>query len=121
MHGAGRNDITTTLNNCYVVGIKTVVDLAYSVGVSVEGELGCLGSLETGKGEAEDGHGFEGELSKDMLLTDPAEAADFVKKTKVDALAIAIGTSHGAYKFTRKPTGEVLAISRMSLVFLFEP
>ena len=74
---------------------KTVVDFAHSVGVSVEGELGCLGSLETGKGEAEDGHGFEGELSKDMLLTDPAEAADFVAKTKVDALAIAIGTSHG--------------------------
>ena len=66
------------------------------MGVSVEGELGCLGSLETGKGEAEDGHGFEGELSKDMLLTDPAEAADFVAKTKCDALAIAIGTSHGA-------------------------
>jgi fructose-bisphosphate aldolase class II len=84
------------------------------VGVSVEGELGCLGSLETGKGEAEDGHGFEGALSRDQLLTDPAEAADFVAKTKVDALAIAIGTSHGAYKFTRKPTGEVLAISRIA-------
>ena len=80
----------------------------------MEGELGCLGSLETGKGEAEDGHGFEGELSTDMLLTDPEEAADFVAKTKVDALAIAIGTSHGAYKFTRKPTGEVLAISRIA-------
>ena len=76
--------------------------------------MGCLGSLETGKGEAEDGHGFEGELSTDMLLTDPEEAADFVAKTKVDALAIAIGTSHGAYKFTRKPTGEVLAISRIA-------
>ena len=84
------------------------------MGVSVEGELGCLGSLETGKGEAEDGHGFEGELSTDMLLTDPEEAADFVEKTKVDALAIAIGTSHGAYKFTRKPTGEVIAISRIA-------
>ncbi|MGB0277851.1 MAG: class II fructose-bisphosphate aldolase, partial [Prochlorococcaceae cyanobacterium] len=86
---------------------KEVVDVAHAIGVSVEGELGCLGSLETGKGEAEDGHGFEGELSKDQLLTDPAEAADFVSKTNVDALAIAIGTSHGAYKFTRKPTGEV--------------
>merc|ERR1711934_1163323 len=93
---------------------KTPASYDYNVAVSVEGELGCLGSLETGKGEAEDGHGFEGELSKDQLLTDPAEAADFVAKTKVDALAIAIGTSRGAYKFTRKPTGEVLAISRIA-------
>lgn len=80
---------------------------------SVEGELGCLGSLETGAGEAEDGHGFEGTLSHDQLLTDPDEAVDFVEQTGVDALAVAIGTSHGAYKFTRKPTGEILAISRI--------
>lgn len=87
-----------------------VVDIAHMVGVSVEGELGVLGSLETGKGDKEDGHGFEGTLSKDMLVTDPDEAADFVAKTNVDALAVAIGTSHGAYKFTRKPTGEILAM-----------
>jgi fructose-bisphosphate aldolase, class II len=89
---------------------RKVVDLAHMVGVSVEGELGVLGSLETGEGDKEDGHGFEGKLSKDKLVTDPDEAADFVAKTKVDALAVAIGTSHGAYKFTRKPTGEILAM-----------
>lgn len=90
-----------------------VVKVAHSIGVSVEGELGCLGSLETGMGEAEDGHGFEGKLSHDQLLTDPDQAVDFVEQTQVDALAVAIGTSHGAYKFTRKPTGEILAISRI--------
>ncbi len=90
---------------------RRVVDMAHLVGVSVEGELGVLGSLESGMGEAEDGHGFEGKLSHDMLVTDPDEAAKFVAETKVDALAVAIGTSHGAYKFTRKPTGEVLAMS----------
>ncbi len=89
---------------------RKVVDMAHLVGVSVEGELGCLGSLETGEGEKEDGHGFDGKLSMDMLVTDPDEAADFVKQTKVDALAVAIGTSHGAYKFTRKPTGDILAM-----------
>ncbi len=83
------------------------------MGVSVEGELGCLGSLETGMGDKEDGHGFEGKLSHDQLLTDPDQAVDFVEQTQVDALAVAIGTSHGAYKFTRKPTGEILAISRI--------
>lgn len=87
--------------------------MAHAVGVSVEGELGCLGSLESGQGEAEDGHGAEGQLSHDQLLTDPEQAADFVKQTGVDALAIAIGTSHGAYKFTRKPTGDILAIQRV--------
>jgi fructose-bisphosphate aldolase, class II len=87
-----------------------VVDLSHMVGVSVEGELGCLGSLETGEGDKEDGHGFEGKLDKESLLTDPDQAADFVAKTKVDALAVAIGTSHGAYKFTRKPTGDILAM-----------
>jgi len=80
-------------------------------GVSVEGELGVLGSLETGMGDKEDGHGAEGKLSHDQLLTDPDEAVKFVKATKVDALAIAMGTSHGAYKFSRKPDGEVLAMN----------
>lgn len=87
-----------------------VVESAHLLGVSVEGELGCLGSLETGEGEKEDGHGFEGKLSREQLLTDPDEAAEFVKKTNVDALAVAIGTSHGAYKFTRKPDGDILAL-----------
>ncbi|MBF0560693.1 MAG: fructose-bisphosphate aldolase class II [Alphaproteobacteria bacterium] len=90
---------------------KDVVNIAHMVGVSVEGELGCLGSLESGKGDKEDGHGFEGTLDHSQLLTDPDQAAEFVKKTKVDALAIAMGTSHGAYKFTRKPTGDILAMS----------
>jgi len=89
---------------------RQVVEAAHAKGVSVEGELGCLGSLETGMGEKEDGHGAEGQLSHDQLLTDPDEAADFVKKTGVDALAVAIGTSHGAYKFTRKPDGKVLSM-----------
>jgi fructose-bisphosphate aldolase class II len=92
---------------------RHVVDIAHAIGVSVEGELGCLGSLETGMGEKEDGHGAEGALSQDQLLTDPNEAAEFVKATGVDALAIAIGTSHGAYKFTRPPTGAVLRIDRI--------
>jgi len=92
---------------------KTVVDMAHAGGVSVEGELGCLGSLETGEMGEEDGHGAEGKLDMDQLLTDPDEAKDFVEKTGVDALAIAIGTSHGAYKFTRPPTGDILAIGRI--------
>jgi fructose-bisphosphate aldolase class II len=92
---------------------RKVVDFAHSVGVSVEGELGCLGSLETMKGDKEDGHGAEGTMTRDLLLTDPDQAADFVKRTQLDALAIAIGTSHGAYKFTRKPTGDILAIERI--------
>ncbi|PHS01528.1 MAG: fructose-bisphosphate aldolase class II [Blastopirellula sp.] len=95
---------------------KKVVDAAHAKGVSVEGELGCLGSLETGTGEAEDGHGAEGQLSKDQLLTDPDEAADFVAATGVDALAVAIGTSHGAYKFSRKPDGEVLDMARIEAI-----
>jgi len=90
-----------------------VVTMAHACGVSVEGELGCLGSLETGEAGEEDGVGAEGKLTQEQLLTDPEEAADFVKKTKVDALAIAIGTSHGAYKFTRPPTGDILAIDRI--------
>lgn len=90
-----------------------VTEMAHLVGVSVEGEIGHLGSLETGRGEAEDGHGYEGELSRDMLLTDIDEAVEFVKLTHIDALAVAIGTSHGAYKFTRKPDGKILAIDRL--------
>ncbi len=92
---------------------RKVVEMSHAVGVSVEGELGCLGSLETGMGEQEDGQGAEGKLDHSQLLTDPEEAADFVKRTGVDALAIAIGTSHGAYKFTRPPTGDVLDINRI--------
>src|SRR5581483_8835932 len=92
---------------------KRVVDMAHACGVSVEGELGCLGSLETGMAGEEDGSGAEGQLDHSMLLTDPDQAADFVKQTKVDALAIAIGTSHGAYKFSRPPTGDILAIERI--------
>jgi fructose-bisphosphate aldolase class II len=85
--------------------------MAHLGGISVEGELGVLGSLETGEGEKEDGHGFEGKLSHDQLLTNPDEAVKFVKETQVDALAIAMGTSHGAYKFTRKPDGDILAMN----------
>jgi fructose-bisphosphate aldolase class II len=92
---------------------RKVVDLAHGLGVSVEGELGCLGSLETMKGDKEDGHGADGHMTREMLLTDPDQAADFVRRTQLDALAIAIGTSHGAYKFTRKPTGDILAIDRI--------
>lgn len=114
MDGSLEADAKTPASYEYNVRVTSqVVDIAHSVGVSVEGELGCLGSLESGMGEAEDGHGAEGQLSHDQLLTDTEEAADFAKKTGVDALAIAIGTSHGAYKFTRKPTGDILAIERI--------
>src|SRR5438105_13571428 len=92
---------------------RKVVDMAHALGVTVEGELGCLGSLETMKGDKEDGHGTDATMTMDQLLTDPEQAADFVKRTQLDALAIAIGTSHGAYKFTRKPTGDILAIERI--------
>src|SRR6185436_19751608 len=92
---------------------KKVVGMAHARGVTVEGELGCLGSLETMRGDKEDGHGAEGHMTREQLLTDPEQAADFVKKTQLDALAIAIGTSHGAYKFSRKPTGDILAIDRI--------
>ena len=95
---------------------REVVDLAHARGVSVEGELGCLGSLETGQGDKEDGHGAEGVLSHDQLLTDPEEAAQFVDATGGDALAVAIGTSHGAYKFTRQPDGDVLAMDRIEQI-----
>ncbi len=111
MDGSLTEDGKTPSDYEYNVAVtKKVAELAHDIGVSVEGELGCLGSLETGKGDKEDGHGFEGTLSHDMLLTDPDQALDFVKKTKVDALAVAIGTSHGAYKFTKKPDGKVLAM-----------
>ncbi|HEY9893590.1 MAG TPA: class II fructose-bisphosphate aldolase [Candidatus Sericytochromatia bacterium] len=114
MDGSLEADAKTPSSYEYNVDVtRKVVEVAHAVGASVEGELGCLGSLETGAGEAEDGHGFEGTLSHDQLLTDPDEAVDFVEQTGVDALAVAIGTSHGAYKFTRKPTGEILAISRI--------
>jgi fructose-bisphosphate aldolase, class II len=91
-----------------------VVKIAHSAGVSVEGELGCIGNLETGAGEKEDGRGFEGTLTREELLTDPNQALDFVSKTGVDALAIAIGTSHGAYKFTRAPDGDILSIETIA-------
>jgi len=114
MDGSLEADAKTPSSYEYNVEVTSkVVDMAHSVGVSVEGELGCLGSLETGTGEKEDGQGAEGILTHDQLLTDPEEAADFVRKSGVDALAIAIGTSHGAYKFTRKPTGDILAIDRI--------
>ncbi|MGA9378687.1 MAG: class II fructose-bisphosphate aldolase [Phormidium sp.] len=114
MDGSLEADAKTPASYEYNVNVtREVVNVAHSIGVSVEGELGCLGSLETGMGDKEDGHGFEGTLSHDQLLTDPDEAVDFVEQTQVDALAVAIGTSHGAYKFTRKPTGEILAISRI--------
>jgi fructose-bisphosphate aldolase class II len=95
---------------------RRVVDMAHAIGVTVEGELGCLGSLETMNGDKEDGHGAEGTMTREMLLTDPDQAADFVKATQLDALAIAIGTSHGAYKFSRKPTGDILAIDRIKAI-----
>lgn len=114
MDGSLREDGKTPSTYEYNVDVtRKVVELAHACGVSVEGELGCLGSLETGMMGEEDGHGAEGQLDHSMLLTDPEEAADFVKKTGVDALAIAIGTSHGAYKFTKKPTGKVLRIDRI--------
>ena len=114
MDGSREADGKTPASYDYNVDItRKVVELAHAQGVSVEGELGCLGSLETGMGEAEDGHGAEGVLSHDQLLTDPEEAASFVEATGVDALAVAIGTSHGAYKFTKAPTGDVLDMGRI--------
>jgi fructose-bisphosphate aldolase class II len=114
MDGSLMSDGKTIATYDYNVQVtRQVVELAHAVGVSVEGELGCLGSLETMKGDKEDGHGAEGTMTREQLLTDPEQAADFVSRTGVDALAIAIGTSHGAYKFSRKPTGEILAIGRI--------
>ncbi len=114
MDGSLKEDMKTPADYDYNVRVtRQVVDMAHACGVSVEGELGCLGSLETGMAGKEDGSGAEGKLDHSQLLTDPDQAADFVMKTKVDALAIAIGTSHGAYKFTRPPTGDILAIERV--------
>ena len=95
---------------------QKVVSMAHKLGITVEGELGCLGSLETMQGDKEDGHGTDSVMTREQLLTDPEQAADFVKRTQLDALAIAIGTSHGAYKFTRKPTGDILAIDRIQAI-----
>ena len=117
MDGSLKDDGKTPADYDYNVKVTAeVVKLAHPKNVSVEGELGCLGSLESGHGEAEDGHGAEGVLSREQLLTDPDQAEDFVKKTGVDALAVAIGTSHGAYKFTRQPTGEILAMDRIEAI-----
>ncbi len=111
MDGSLEADAKTPASYDYNVAItERVARMAHWVGASVEGELGVLGSLESGHGEAEDGHGAEGSLSHDQLLTDPDQAVDFVMRTKVDALAIACGTSHGAYKFTREPDGDILAM-----------
>ncbi|WP_136247055.1 class II fructose-bisphosphate aldolase [Halomonas borealis] len=114
MDGSLGSDGKTPASYDYNVDVtRRTVDMAHACGVSVEGELGCLGSLETGMAGEEDGVGAEGKLDHEQLLTDPEEAADFVKATQVDALAIAIGTSHGAYKFTQPPTGDTLSISRI--------
>jgi fructose-bisphosphate aldolase class II len=114
MDGSLEGDGKTIASYDYNVDVtRKVVDMAHKVGVTVEGELGCLGSLETMRGDKEDGHGTDATMTREQLLTDPEQAADFVKRTQLDALAIAIGTSHGAYKFSRKPTGETLAISRI--------
>jgi fructose-bisphosphate aldolase class II len=117
MDGSLREDGKTPSDYDYNEQVtRQVVDMAHCIGVSVEGELGVLGSLETGQAGEEDGHGAQGTLARDRLLTDPDEAARFVKATQVDALAIAIGTSHGAYKFSRKPTGDILAIDRVKAI-----
>jgi fructose-bisphosphate aldolase class II len=114
MDGSLMPDMKTPAAYAYNIEVTArVVDMAHAVGVSVEGELGCLGSLETGHAAEEDGSGAAGKLTRDMLLTDPEQAADFVQRTNVDALAIAIGTSHGAYKFSRQPTGDILAMERI--------
>ena len=111
MDGSLEEDGKTPADYAYNAGItKKVTEMAHQRGASVEGELGVLGSLETGMGDKEDGHGAEGKLSEDQLLTDPDEAVRFVRETKVDALAIAMGTSHGAYKFSRQPDGDILAM-----------
>jgi fructose-bisphosphate aldolase class II len=114
MDGSLEADMKTPASYEYnVETTRRVVDMAHACGVSVEGELGCLGSLETGLAGEEDGSGAEGHLERAQLLTDPDQAVDFVRRTNVDALAIAIGTSHGAYKFTRPPSGDILAIDRI--------
>ena len=117
MDGSLEGDGKTIASYDYNVEVtRKVVDMAHKVGVTVEGELGCLGSLETMQGDKEDGHGTDAVMTREQLLTDPEQAADFVKRTQLDALAIAIGTSHGAYKFSRKPTGDILAIDRVQAI-----
>ena len=117
MDGSLMEDMKTPASYEYNVAVtKKVVEMAHAVGVSVEGELGCLGSLESGTAGEEDGSGAEGVLDHTQLLTDPDQAVDFVAQTGVDALAIAIGTSHGAYKFSRQPTGDILAIDRIKAI-----
>ncbi|MEO9102020.1 MAG: class II fructose-bisphosphate aldolase [Burkholderiaceae bacterium] len=117
MDGSLEADGKTIASYDYNVEVtKKVVEMAHQQGVTVEGELGCLGSLETMRGDKEDGHGTESTMTREQLLTDPEQAADFVKRTQLDALAIAIGTSHGAYKFSRKPTGDILAIDRIKAI-----
>ena len=117
MDGSLGEDGKTPMDFDYNVAVtKAAVAMAHACGVSVEGEIGCLGSLETGMAGEEDGVGAEGVLDHSQMLTDPEEAADFVKQTQVDALAIAIGTSHGAYKFTKPPTGDILAIDRIKAI-----
>lgn len=117
MDGSLESDGKTPASYDYNIDVtKRTVEMAHACGVSVEGELGCLGSLETGEAGEEDGIGAAGKLSHDQMLTDPDEAIDFVAKTGVDALAIACGTSHGAYKFTRPPTGDILAIDRIKAI-----
>jgi fructose-bisphosphate aldolase class II len=114
MDGSLMEDAKTPSSYDYNIGVtRRVTEMAHAVGVSVEGELGCLGSLESGTAGEEDGVGAAGQLTHEQMLTDPEQAADFVAQTGVDALAIAIGTSHGAYKFTREPTGDILAIDRI--------
>jgi fructose-bisphosphate aldolase class II len=114
MDGSLEGDGKTIASYEYNVDVtRKVSEMAHRVGVTVEGELGCLGSLETMKGDKEDGHGTDATMTREQLLTDPEQAADFVKQTQIDALAIAIGTSHGPFKFTRQPTGDILAIDRI--------
>jgi len=122
MDGSLKEDAKTPASYEYNVEVtRRVCEMSHCVGVSVEGELGCLGSLETGQAGEEDGVGAEGTLTHDMMLTDPAQAKDFVAQTKVDALAIAIGTSHGAYKFTRQPSGDILDIARIAQIHAAVP
>ena len=117
MDGSLQADGKTIASYEYNVDVtRRVVGMAHALGVTVEGELGCLGSLETMKGDKEDGHGTDATMTREQLLTDPEQAADFVEQTQLDALAIAIGTSHGAYKFTRQPTGDILAIDRIQAI-----
>jgi fructose-bisphosphate aldolase class II len=122
MDGSLEEDAKSPASYDYNIEVtRRVSEMAHTVGVSVEGELGCLGSLETGQAGEEDGVGAEGLLTHQMMLTDPAQAKDFVTRTGVDALAIAIGTSHGAYKFTRQPTGDMLAIDRIAQIHAAVP